>query len=175
MTTEHETITVEMIPVDQIAVINPRTRDTKAFRQIVDSISKVGLKKPITVSRNGKGNSETPYRLVCGQGRLEAFISLGEREIPANVIDVTEEVEADADFILTAGHLEAWESEHGAIPPGSWVLMHSGWAKRFDDAGATTGRNPRTDAHPGGPGRPADPRRDVRHLPLLRIDAAAHG
>ncbi len=91
MTTKHETITVEMIPVDQIAVINPRTRDTKAFRQIVDSISKVGLKKPITVSRNGKGNSETPYQLVCGQGRLEAFISLGEREIPAIVIDVTEE------------------------------------------------------------------------------------
>ena len=38
--------------VDQITVINPRIRNRKIFRQIVDSISKVGLKKPITISRN---------------------------------------------------------------------------------------------------------------------------
>jgi len=52
MTDQHESLTVEMVPVDQIAVINPRIRNRKIFRQIVDSISKVGLKKPITVSRN---------------------------------------------------------------------------------------------------------------------------
>ena len=91
MTTEHETITTQMIPVDLIAVINPRIRNKKSFRQIVDSISKVGLKKPITINRNKNGNGEATYRLVCGQGRLEAFISLGEREIPARVVDVTEE------------------------------------------------------------------------------------
>ena len=88
---QQETITIEMIPVDQITVINPRIRNRKIFRQIVDSISKVGLKKPITVSRNHNGDDEPPYQLVCGQGRLEAFISLGEREIPAIVVDVTEE------------------------------------------------------------------------------------
>lgn len=91
MTQQHETLTVEMIPVDQIAVINPRIRNRKIFRQIVDSISKVGLKKPITVSRNPNDDDEAPYKLVCGQGRLEAFISLGEREIPAIVVDVSEE------------------------------------------------------------------------------------
>jgi ParB family chromosome partitioning protein len=91
MTGQQETITVEMIPVDQITVINPRIRNRKNFRQIVDSISKVGLKKPITVNRNHNGDGEPPYQLVCGQGRLEAFISLGEREIPAIVVDVTEE------------------------------------------------------------------------------------
>ena len=91
MTTEHETITIEMIPVDRVAVINPRVRNKKTFRQIVDSISKVGLKKPITASRNENGDGDATYQLVCGQGRLEAFISLGEREIPAIVVDVTEE------------------------------------------------------------------------------------
>ena len=52
MTEEQETITIEMIPVDQIAVINPRIRNKTTFLQIVDSISKVGLKRPITVGRN---------------------------------------------------------------------------------------------------------------------------
>jgi len=91
MTTKREAITIQMIPVDQIAVINPRIRNKKIFRQIVDSISKVGLKKPITVSRYENGEGNTAYQLVCGQGRLEAFISLGEREIPAIVVDVTQE------------------------------------------------------------------------------------
>jgi ParB family chromosome partitioning protein len=91
MSGKQETITVKMIPVDQIAVINPRVRSKKVFRQIVDSISKVGLKKPITVSRQNDGQGDAPFKLVCGQGRLEALISLGEREIPAIVVDVTEE------------------------------------------------------------------------------------
>jgi len=91
MTAKQETITIDMIPVDQIAVINTRIRNKKTFRQIVDSISKVGLKKPITVSRHEDRDGEATYQLVCGQGRLEAFISLGEREIPAMVVDVTEE------------------------------------------------------------------------------------
>lgn len=51
------------------------------------SIAHLGLKKPITVSRrNGHG-----YDLVCGQGRLEAFIALGQTEIPAIVIEASEE------------------------------------------------------------------------------------
>jgi len=91
MTEEQETIIIEMIPVDQIAVINPRIRNKKTFLQIVDSISKVGLKRPITVGRNENGGDEPNYKLVCGQGRLEAFISLGERAIPARIVDVTEE------------------------------------------------------------------------------------
>jgi ParB family chromosome partitioning protein len=91
MTEKQETITIEMVPVDQITVTNPRIRNKKTFRQIVDSISKVGLKKPITVSRNKGGDNQTTYQLVCGQGRLEAFISLGQSEIPAMVVDVSEE------------------------------------------------------------------------------------
>jgi ParB family chromosome partitioning protein len=92
MTKKSEPIAVEMIPVNQITVSNPRIRNKKVFQQIIDSISKVGLKKPITVSRSKKKGSENlSYELVCGQGRLEAFISLGEPQIPAIVVDVTEE------------------------------------------------------------------------------------
>jgi len=91
MTKNQDVPSVEMIPVDQITVLNPRERNKKVFRQIVDSISKVGLKKPITVSAAKRTNGEANYELVCGQGRLEAFIYLGQREIPAIVIDVSEE------------------------------------------------------------------------------------
>jgi ParB family transcriptional regulator, chromosome partitioning protein len=80
--------TVEMIAISAITVLNPRSRNKRVFQELVNSIAHLGLKKPITVSRRKDGSG---YDLVCGQGRLEAFTALGEREIPALVIDAEEE------------------------------------------------------------------------------------
>jgi kynurenine formamidase len=53
---------------------------------------------------------------------------------PACVIDKTAETEAaGGDYLLTVADLEAWESEHGAIPDGAWVLLRSGWGVRAHD------------------------------------------
>ena len=32
--------------------------------------------------------------------------------------------------MLTPAWIEEWESEHGRIPPGSWLLMRTDWSKR---------------------------------------------
>jgi kynurenine formamidase len=53
---------------------------------------------------------------------------------PACVIDVTDDVERDSDFLLTRGRIEAWEQEHGRIPAGAWVLLRTGWSFREDPA-----------------------------------------
>ena len=82
---------VEMIPVDQINVLNPRSRNKIVFQTIVSNISNLGLKRPITVARRAESNDGKPYDLVCGQGRLEAFISLGQAEIPAIVREASKE------------------------------------------------------------------------------------
>jgi ParB family transcriptional regulator, chromosome partitioning protein len=79
---------MRMVPVDAITVLNPRIRNKRVFQELVTSIAHLGLKKPITVSqRQGKAR----YDLVCGQGRLEAFIALGQLEIPAIVQETTDE------------------------------------------------------------------------------------
>lgn len=82
---------VQMIPIDQIHVLNPRVRNKKKFEQIVDNISHLGLKKPITVSRRKNKGEEIKFDLVCGQGRLEAYSTLGQTEIPAIVVDFSQE------------------------------------------------------------------------------------
>jgi ParB family chromosome partitioning protein len=82
---------VQMIPVDQINVLNPRSRNKVVFQSIVSNISNIGLKKPITVARRSDPSEGKPYDLVCGQGRLEAFIALGQSEIPAIVKDASKE------------------------------------------------------------------------------------
>ncbi|MBI3361030.1 MAG: cyclase family protein [Chloroflexi bacterium] len=53
---------------------------------------------------------------------------------PACVIDVTKEVAASEDFLLTREHVLGWEGEHGKIPPGAWVLLRTDWSKRADPA-----------------------------------------
>lgn len=77
---------VEMIPIARITVINPRIRNQRIFKEIIDSIAEVGLKKPITVARH-EDKDGPRYDLVCGQGRLEAFQALGQTEIPALVVE----------------------------------------------------------------------------------------
>lgn len=77
-------INIEMIPVRQIWVVNPRNRNKVVWLAIVASIRSVGLKKPILVSRRSSpDDAGHTFNLVCGQGRLEAFVELGEEFIPA--------------------------------------------------------------------------------------------
>lgn len=100
---------VEMIPVGQITVVNPRVRNQRNFKEIVDNIAKIGLKKPITVTRRS-GTGEPCYDLVCGQGRLEAYIELGQHEVPALV------VKADLEDSLIASLVEnCARRQHRAI------------------------------------------------------------
>ncbi len=82
---------IKMIPIDKINVLNPRVRNKKIFGDITDNIAQVGLKRPITVTLCQSGAEGKDYDLVCGQGRLEAFLACGQKEIPALVIDVDEE------------------------------------------------------------------------------------
>lgn len=78
---------ISQIPIDQIDILNPRERNQKTFKEIVASIKALGLKKPITVAPRKNGR----YGLVCGQGRLEAFQSLGQTTIPAFVIEASDQ------------------------------------------------------------------------------------
>jgi len=83
---------VNMIPIDQIRILNPRPREKRKFEQIVQSIKNLGLKKPIQVSlRSAEETTEPGYDLVCGQGRIEAFLALGHREIPAIIVEIPRE------------------------------------------------------------------------------------
>jgi ParB family chromosome partitioning protein len=74
------------IPIAKIRLLNPRVRGKAKFKEIVNNIAVVGLKRPITVAPR----EEEPgtYDLVCGQGRMEAYQALGETEVPALVREV---------------------------------------------------------------------------------------
>ena len=80
---------ITLVPIDRIRILNPRVRNPRTFADMVENIAKIGLKRPITVNRR-KETLPQEYDLVCGQGRLEAFIQLKQKAIPAMVIDADE-------------------------------------------------------------------------------------
>ena len=88
---KERTTTIELIPIEQIAVVNPRARGKVKFKQIVDNIANLGLKKPITVTPRRSRNGAPKYDLVCGQGRLEAFQALGQAKVPAFVVQASKD------------------------------------------------------------------------------------
>ena len=49
---------------------------------------------------------------------------------PAAVLDFTAEAAADPDFLLEVEHIRKWESEHGPLPEGGWLLYRTGWDAR---------------------------------------------
>ena len=53
---------------------------------------------------------------------------------PGVVFDITNEAAANADFLVTTDWVDQWESRHGRVPKGAWVLLRSGWSKRTGDA-----------------------------------------
>lgn len=84
-------IVIELVPIEKIAVLNPRGRGRRVHREIIDNIEAVGLKRPITVSRRRQRDGSERYDLICGQGRIEAFQALGESHIPAIILELPEE------------------------------------------------------------------------------------
>ncbi len=81
---------IKIITIDKINIINPRVRNQKVFEDIAGNISQVGLKRPVTVTPANSNTDGKEYDLVCGQGRIEAYMACGQTEIPAIVIQADE-------------------------------------------------------------------------------------
>ncbi len=69
---------------------------------------------------------------------------------PACVVDASAEVAGDQDWLLTVEFLQAWESKHGCIAAGSWLIFRTDWSRRVSDPASFL--NMREDgAHTPGP------------------------
>lgn len=127
MTKQHNATDLRMIPVDQIAVLNPRDRNGRVFEEIVSNIKSLGLKKPVTVTPRDDLEDGKGYLLICGEGRLKAFQSLGEKQIPALVVTVNDE---DA-FIMSLTENIARRSYRSLeLLAGIELLNQQGYDKR---------------------------------------------
>ncbi|KMS59110.1 cyclase [Novosphingobium barchaimii LL02] len=89
-----------------------------------------------TVGEHTGTHFDAPVHWVSGKDLADNTVDLVPAQkliAPAVVLDFSAECAADADFLLKADHIKAWEAVHGAIPSGAWVLFRTDWSKRQVD------------------------------------------
>ena len=126
MSREHPPGELQMIPIDKIRVLNPRDRNTQVFEEIVGNIKALGLKKPVTVTPRTDTNGQY-FLLICGEGRLKAFRTLGQTEIPAMVVHVADE---DAFIMSLAENIARRQGRPLELLAGIDQLKKQGYDKR---------------------------------------------
>lgn len=76
---------------------------------------------------------DAPIHWISAQDGLAVDEIPIERLVaPALVIDKSREAESDPAVWLTRGDIEAFESEHGKLRSGAWLLLRSGWSDRHN-------------------------------------------
>ncbi|MCB4457081.1 cyclase family protein [Leisingera sp. McT4-56] len=96
---------------------------------------------------------DAPHHWITGKDHSDGYtdtLDVQRLVAPVNVIDCSKESSENPDFLLTAGHIKAWEAEHGDIDAGEWVVMRTDWDKRAHDEDAFLNAD-ETGPHSPGP------------------------
>jgi kynurenine formamidase len=74
---------------------------------------------------------DAPVHWITGRDRQDiSEVPVRSLIAPAVMLDFTKEAEADPDFLLEPEHIRQWESDHGPLPTGGWLLYRTGWDAR---------------------------------------------
>ena len=88
----------------------------------------------ITTGEHTGTHFDAPVHWVTGRdGEDVSQVPLPRLIAPAAVLDFSAQAAADADFLLEVDHIKEWESQHGALPEGGWLLYRTGWDARSHD------------------------------------------
>jgi len=84
-------------------------------------------------SEHGGTHLDAPVHFAEGRQTADA-VPLSRLVGSAIVVDVTDAAAANADHLVSVANFEAWEQAHGVIPPGTIVLVRTGYSTRWPDA-----------------------------------------
>ncbi|MFC5586720.1 cyclase family protein [Nitratireductor kimnyeongensis] len=133
--------------VDLSAVLGPNTPLLKLPPELAVDTPKIEIHKISAYDDNGPWwawnwlklgehsgtHFDAPIHWITGRDHPDASTDTIDPKnfvAPVNVIDCSRETAENPDFLLTADHIKAWESEHGEIQKGEWVVLRSDWYKR---------------------------------------------
>ena len=94
---------------------------------------------------HGGTHLDAPIHFAEGKRTVDQ-LPVRQLVAPAVVIDVSAQAAANADYLLTADDVLAWERRHGRIAAGTIVLLRTGWSARWPDRKAYLGDDTPGDA-----------------------------
>jgi kynurenine formamidase len=85
----------------------------------------------ITTGEHTGTHFDAPVHWISGRDREDVSeVPVTSLIAPAAVLDFSEQAAADPDFLLEPAHIRQWESQHGPLPAGGWLLYRTGWDAR---------------------------------------------
>jgi kynurenine formamidase len=96
----------------------------------------------ITTGEHTGTHFDAPVHWITGRDREDVSqVPVTGLIAPAAVLDFSKQAAADADFLLEPDHIKQWESQHGPLPAGGWLLYRTGWDARSDSQQAFLNAN----------------------------------
>jgi len=87
----------------------------------------------LSLAEHGGTHVDAPVHFAEGRWTVDQ-IPLDRLVGEAAVVDVADRCETDRDYQVTVQDLQRWEAQHGQIPPGSVLLVRTGYARYWPDA-----------------------------------------
>jgi kynurenine formamidase len=128
-------LTARLEPSTPIIQLPPPFGNTVPFS--MQEISRYDERGPgwywnnITTGEHTGTHFDAPVHWITGRdGQDVSAISPASLIAPAVLLDFSAEAAADPDFLLEPDHIKKWESDHGPLPDGGWLLYRTGWDAR---------------------------------------------
>ncbi len=86
-----------------------------------------------TTAEHGGTHIDAPIHFAEGKHPVNE-IPLEQLIGEAAIIDVSAKVGGECDYLISTADIEAWEKQHGAITPGTIVLLRTGFDRFWPDA-----------------------------------------
>ena len=130
-------LTHTLSPDFPVMILPPEFGQCARFR--VEEVSRYDERGPAWYWRNFSCGEHTgthfdaPVHWISGKDQPNATVDsipVDGFVRPVCVIDCSAQCAENEDFLLTVDQIQDWETVHGPIPAGAWVLMRSDWSKR---------------------------------------------
>jgi len=123
---------------DLTHVFSPRTPVFPAFKPIQIrpkfSIAKDGFfANEVTFDEHTGTHLDAPAHFVANAVTADK-LPADKFFAPLAVISIADRAAKDADALLSVDDVLAWEKQHGRLPAGAFVAMHSGWDAKVANA-----------------------------------------
>lgn len=96
-------------------------------------------------SEHGGTHLDAPVHFAQGHWAADQ-VPLDRLIGPAIVVDVLAKAEQNADYQVSVGDLQEWETQHGQIPANTILLIRTGFSTRWPDAARYLGTAERGEA-----------------------------
>lgn len=88
----------------------------------------------MTLGEHTGTHFDAPIHWYTGRGGLDvASVPLGQLVAPAVVLDVTQKVAADSDYLVSIEDVRQFEARVCPLPEAGWLLVRTGWGSRAHD------------------------------------------